>query len=742
MKDLKCELLAPAGNYECFIAAIKAGADAVYAGGSKFGARAYAENFTQDELLKAIDAAHLREKRLYLTVNTVLKNPETEELYEYIRPLYEQGLDGVIVQDIGVIKKLGRDFPGLPIHASTQMAITDVAGVKLLQKLGITRVVPARELSLNELKVIAERTGIELECFIHGALCYSFSGKCLFSSIAGGRSGNRGRCAGPCRLPYNGKYILSAKDICTLKILPQLIDAGIASFKIEGRMKSREYVAGVTGIYRKYIDKYLNDDRERYSVDEKDFEELTGIYTRSGNCTGYYFKRNGYDMITIERPSYETADDAKLKELYDKYTEGEDRPKMNGVLTAYADQRLTLTLECGEHVITCEGDVADKARNRPTDEADLRKHLCKTGESELVFDELNIYAGDDIFVPVSSINSLRRTAIEKLKEEILKAFRRNTENDGDQECVEKSAKTGIGKSRSAHINNENMNTDNPGRRSINCRIDKIGMLDDVLDYDIVDSVSVGLEGFTDMRSPGGIPDIRKHLLCECSEKVRESGKRFNLTLPEIIRDDFFERYKELEGLLNKGIADGVIIDNYESLYYLSNIGYRGEIISDIHMYVLNDDAAEALYELGVTRITCPAELKAGELKWLNMKKGEFLIYGRLPMMISAGCTAKTTGSCKYDNGISMINDRLGNVFPVQRHCRECYNTILNCVPLLISPDKVPEAPGIDSCRIHFTVENSNEIKNVMDYYRDCLEGKDPQKPDIKYTLGHYKRGVE
>ncbi len=238
----KTELLSPAGDFECFLAAIAAGADAVYAGGDRFGARAYAKNFNSDELKEAIERSHLFDRKFYLTVNTILKNNEISELYEYIAPLYEAGLDGVIVQDLGVISVLSGMFPKLPLHASTQMAVTDIEGVRLLADMGIKRIVPARELSLSEIRKIYEATGMELECFIHGALCYSYSGKCLFSSILGGRSGNRGRCAQPCRLPYNGKYILSARDLMTLDILPELIGAGIASFKIEGRIKSKEYV--------------------------------------------------------------------------------------------------------------------------------------------------------------------------------------------------------------------------------------------------------------------------------------------------------------------------------------------------------------------------------------------------------------------------------------------------------------------------------------------------------------------
>ena len=730
------ELLSPAGNYECFISAIKAGADAVYAGGPRFGARAYADNFTQDELLKAVDHVHLRDKKLYLTVNTVLKNTEMDELYDYIRPLYEQGLDGVIVQDIGVIRLLRECFPKLPLHASTQMAITGVEGVRLLEGLGISRVVPARELSLKELKTIHEVTGMELECFIHGALCYSYSGKCLFSSIAGGRSGNRGRCAGPCRLPYDGKYILSAKDICTLNILPELIEAGISSFKIEGRMKSKEYVAGVTGIYRKYIDKYTEESTEDYRVDKRDFDKLTGIYTRSGHCEGYYHEKNGREMITLDRPSYETADEEELKVLYLQYTDKDDRLQVNGILTAYKGTRLSLTLDCMGTVITCEGDIAEEAKNSPTDEGNIRKHLCKTGDSAFVFKELTIYAGDDVFVPVSSLNNLRRTALNALKDELLKQFRRNENRKINRKINGNDTDKYIRDNRSAGNKKDSV------RRYYHCRIDSLEMLDAVCDYDFIDIISVDVSQFIrdDRKTDRGIFD--RDAFTDCMNKVYKRQKRFYLALPPVVRNDYFGRNTELNEVINGLKPDGVIIDNYEGLCYLKMTGYKGDILSDVHMYALNNEAVQAMLDEGVTMLTCPVELNAKELDSLEIVSGEFIIYGRLPMMISAGCTEKTLGKCRYDNGISNITDRLGNVFPVKRNCSECYNTIYNCVPVMIPGDRIPHKPDINSYRIHFTVENRTQIKKVMDYYETVAKGNEAVMPDIKHTLGHFRRGVE
>ena len=304
MNSQKIELLAPAGNFACFKAAINAGADAIYLGGEKFGARAYAGNFSKEEIIEALRIAHLFERKIYLTVNTLVKESEFEELVPYLAPLYEAGLDGAIVQDVGVLKCLRENFPNLALHASTQMTTTGIYGASYLKRLGVCRVVPARELSLDEIVDIKGKTGLEVECFIHGAMCYAYSGQCLFSSILGGRSGNRGRCAGPCRLPYTdekGKtlYPFSLKDMYTLSMLPELIRAGIDSFKIEGRMKSPEYVAGVTATYKKYIDMYLKNPDKPYRVFAEDEQLLKELYIRSDICSGYYHKHNDKSMVTL-----------------------------------------------------------------------------------------------------------------------------------------------------------------------------------------------------------------------------------------------------------------------------------------------------------------------------------------------------------------------------------------------------------------------------------------------------------
>ena len=319
----KVEILAPAGSYESLCGAINGGCDAVYLGGNRFGARAFAENFDRETMLRAIDYVHMFDKKIYLTVNTLLQNEEIEEeLFAYLEPFYKQGLDAVIVQDVGVLSFIHRNFPDLPLHASTQMTFTTEQGGEFLKKYGVTRFVTSRELSAAEITNMRKRTDLEIETFVHGALCYCYSGQCFMSSMIGGRSGNRGRCAQPCRMPYKvetaqgekvktAPYVLSPKDICTLDKIPELVDAGIDSFKIEGRMKKPEYAAYTSYLYRKYTDLYLEYGEDYFSYMKKhkneleyDYTCLMDLYNRGGFSDGYFFKENGPSMMSMVRPNH------------------------------------------------------------------------------------------------------------------------------------------------------------------------------------------------------------------------------------------------------------------------------------------------------------------------------------------------------------------------------------------------------------------------------------------------------
>lgn len=420
--DNRIELLSPAGDLKCFYAAINAGADAVYAGLDKFGARAFAGNLSSDEFIEAIDHAHLFSKKLYLTLNILIKDKEREEVDKMIEPLYRAGLDGVIVQDIGLISHLKKKYPLMEVHVSTQAFVTGPKGALLFKKMGASRVVPARELSIDEIKDIRKNAGIEVECFIHGAMCYCYSGMCLMSSFLGGRSGNRGRCAGPCRQPYGGKgkedYILSMKDLCGIESIPDLIKAGVDSLKIEGRMKSPEYVYGVTSIYRKYIDLFYEKNTIKNTDLKKDMEKLVSIYSRSGLNPGYFNKRNGGEMITRERGSYSTS----LPDI-EKTDSIVRRASCRAVFKK--GEEAVLSIRSGDNEAEVRGAVVEEAKKKPLSHDDILKQLKKCGNSGFYFEETEIIADPDIFIPVSVLNELRRRGLSELKEDIVSEYRRS-----------------------------------------------------------------------------------------------------------------------------------------------------------------------------------------------------------------------------------------------------------------------------------------------------------------------------
>ena len=373
MKNI--EILAPAGSKECLEAAVGAGADAVYLGGARFGARAFAENFGEEELLFAIDYAHIHGKKLYLTVNTLVKDGELSLLYRFLAPLYREGLDAVIVQDLGAMDLIREEFPDLPIHVSTQATVTGRYGAAFFRERGAERIVPARELSLREVRRMKQETGLQIECFVHGALCYCYSGQCLLSSMIGGRSGNRGQCAQPCRLSCDagdGKRqdMLSLKDLCTIDMIPELAGAGIDSFKIEGRMKQPDYVYTVVRMYRKYTDIYLSGEGTGFSVSERDREILLGSYRRRGYTKGYYYRHNGKDMVSLRRPK-ETAEGSAFVPC-DKMQE-----KINGKLILSEGERAKLYIRTQDVKIVCEGDKVQRAKNQPLERPAIQ-NLCLT----------------------------------------------------------------------------------------------------------------------------------------------------------------------------------------------------------------------------------------------------------------------------------------------------------------------------------------------------------------------------
>ncbi len=442
-REKKTELLAPAGSLQSVIAAVNAGADAIYMGGRKFGARAFAESAEAEEdmVMEAIRYCHLFHVKLYMTVNILFKDAELKELFSYIKPYYEAGVDGLIVQDLGAAQLLRQAFPDLEIHASTQLTITSPESALLMKELGFTRAVLARELSLREIVEIRRQSGIELEVFVHGAMCYSYSGACFMSSLLGGRSGNRGRCAGTCRLCYRaaGKkgYLLSMKDMETISLLPELIEAGAFSMKIEGRMKSPVYTAGVVSVYRKYLDLAMTNPKG-YRVAQRDLDVLHEIFDRGG-VTSYLKKHNGADMLATEEKSFRPAREEIISEIKKNFLETNRRIPLAAEIDLSEGQPMRLTVSAGAAavgiheegqetrptVVTVSSEeMLARADGHAASEEDIRRQLSKTGGTPFYFESIRVNLAEGLFVPVSALNKLRRDALQRYTEAELESAER------------------------------------------------------------------------------------------------------------------------------------------------------------------------------------------------------------------------------------------------------------------------------------------------------------------------------
>lgn len=811
------EILAPAGNFECFKAAIGAGADAIYLGGNMFGARAFAGNFEEQELIKAIEYAHLRNKQIYLTVNTLLREDELDKLIPYIRPYYEAGLDAAIVQDYGVFSVLGDEFKDLELHASTQMTITGRYGAKLLKDMGASRIVTARELSLAEIKDIHDNVDIEIESFVHGALCYSYSGQCLLSSIIGGRSGNRGRCAQPCRLTYSSlgmkdKYLLSPKDMCTLDAICDIIDAGVYSLKIEGRMKSPEYVAGVVRAYRKYVDLYEEKGRENFKVDEKDVFELMDLYNRGGFCKGYYYKHNDKNMMTFNRPNHQGVMIGRIKngnivlskDIYKgdvlelekgvEFTASNDmkngatlkipaikgykpvnqrevyRTRNNYLLSRLNEEyvlnekklpiRMMVRLNVGEEAMvttvsfdgttaaSVKGDVIEASMNRPATKDDIYKQLLKLGDTLFSCDkpDINIEMSENAFVPVKLLNNLRREAVAGLEKMLLEKYindRKNIKKD-----IQEDTQKDIHKNRKLSAGNA---FTKQGSNGISIQVMKREQLKAVLDfYNSIDEkmsnkflpssiyVSTELEGLS------GALEMKKML--------KGIDTEVYLCMPYIFRKKAEKLFDENLKSINEANFDGFLIRSPEHIEYLlekrlvDSENRTKKIVADYNIYTYNTEAVKEYERLGIDSFTLSEELNENQLKRLCAKiKGEEnvrlekIVYGHLPLMITAGCTRSYLSKDKVCNnpGIYEITDRKNNTMQAINSCFYCYNMLLNVAPisLLDKLDNVKNL-GVDFVKVIFTIEDTNTVGKVLDNLVN-----ENNNLDI-FTRGHFNRGVD
>ena len=785
----KVEILSPAGSLDSLKAAVNAGADAVYVGGSRFGARAYANNLTEEQLLEAIDYVHLHGRSIYLTVNTLLKEKELEkELYSYLKPYYEQGLDAVIVQDLGVFHYIRKVFPDLPIHASTQMTITNVSGAKFLEQEGVERVVTAREMSLDEIKEISEETNLEIESFVHGALCYCYSGQCLYSSILGGRSGNRGQCAQPCRLPYklDGKtsYIMSLKDLCALDLIPDMVDAGISSFKIEGRMKKPEYVAAVTSIYRKYLDLYLEKGRKKFRVDQKDKDILLDLYNRGGFNQGYYKKHNGKEMLSLDRPNHAGVKALKVIKQQgrnlqvqamtpihkgdiielpggENYTFGQS-VEQNGKTTIVTKDKKRIEKDTilnrtrNEELLSSlkENVVENKIKEKI--DGVLELSTFKPAKLKLMYNEIEVIVEGDpaqeaINQPMDEKRiekQMRKTGNTEFEFNSLKIFiegnifvpmqalnelRRNALNILESKIYEKFRR--IAKEERYNIEDQKkmVSQDTEEKTTFYVYVEKKEQFNLMLKRNSVKRIYIDC---TILERIWENEETQKMI-----DDAKKAEKELYFAMPYIFRKNTKLLY---QGFFERFPFQGVLIRNLESYEFLLENDYKGEIILDCNMYQFNQAAKDFWKEKQINGFTAPIELNYKELLDRGCQDSELIVYGYIQMMVSAQCIQKTTRGCSHRMGYLKMTDRYQKDFMIKNCCDYCYNIIYNTEPMcLLDQKKEIEKIHPEKMRLHFTLENQQETSKIMTAFEEVfIHGSDSYEMQEGFTRGHFKRGIK
>ena len=648
------ELLAPAGSFESLLAAVAAGADAVYLGGKRFGARAYAKNFDTEELKRAVNYCHLRGVKLYVTLNTLILDKEMADAVEYAKELYRIGVDALIIADVGAICEIRRCVPDLPLHASTQMSLHSSAGVDMAQSLGCERAVVARELSFKDIKTVVENSGIEIEVFLHGALCVCHSGQCLFSSLVGGRSGNRGECAQPCRLPYNGKYPLSLCDLSLSEHITELIESGVASLKIEGRMKSPDYVYGVTKIYRRLLD-------ERRNSTPSEREELKRLFSRDGFTDGYFTGKIKAPMTGMrseeEKRNSRLAEEGRYEII---------RTKVKAVAEIRLGQPARLTLSLGDRSVTVSGDAPAMAENSPLTDESVKGRLCKMGNTLLSLspEDIELSLDEGVNLSPAAINSLRREAVERLEDSSFEYEDIPYEN--------RSEKTVSRKFETALFFNE---------KSLREAL----LLDDLTTKLDITFVPVTL-----------------------SEDIL--SKVNGVYLPPVIFDSERERVKEA---LNRAAALGVkyaLVGNPGAVSLARDAGLIP--VGDFRLNVTNASSARYYKDQGIEHLILSPELTLPMARDIG---GGLISYGRIPLMVTERCFMEENFGCKNCSACS-FTDRMSEKFPIIREFPH-RNLILNSRPTYVG-DRQDELKkyGLKSHHFLFTVENGAMIQRALECF--------------------------
>lgn len=814
----KVELLAPVGDWNCLKAAVQNGADAVYFGVEQFNARMYAANFNVEDMKQVIEYCKLRNVKTNLTLNTLLENCEFDNAVDLAKEAYKTGVDAIIVQDLGLAKYLIDNIPGLPIHASTQMTVHNLQGVLKLEKLGFDRVVLSRELSCEEIEYICKNCKVEIETFIHGALCICYSGQCLFSSVVGGRSGNRGKCAGPCRLPYelisenaetherksiDKGYLLSTKDLCGIAYLPRLVQAGVKCFKIEGRMKSPEYVATVTRIYRKYIDMVLNN--YDFIIDEKDINDLMQVFNRGGFSDGHLDSKHNRNLIFPEKPSnmgiylgtikkynsnkghitlqleedLELGDSISVSNEASKYLVSElmiknvnqkkvsantevtigrmkgnikvgdkvyrisskalsdfakasydncENKKIPLNCTVTIKKNTPISMEISTNKNTCYNELYSSiyvkeisnmipidALKTPISVERVVKQISKTTNTPFSFENITVLLDDGLYVPsISTLNELRRTALEKVEQEILSRAKRTLLD------LSKKSKESI---------TYTPNVKNP-EISVLFRQLELDFDYTKLDKEKITNIYVSLELFISKKY---------------SKIISYFSDNYNLYIyvPSIIKTNYKNiALSTIEQAVMIYNIKGFIVSNIGDFELLKKYSKDYEFIGNYTLNVFNNNTMEEYRKLGLSRITLSRELNQELIKEMLANANintEMIVYGNLPLMASSYCFLGETNKCYPDCGTNCkknnkyyLKGRLGFNFRVVPNSIETVTLICNSKTLSVSTKDLP----VNFVRLDILNESINEINEAVDkaYNREKLEG-------LQYTNGNLYREV-
>ena len=680
------ELLSPAGNYRALMAAVQSGADAVYIGGPQFNARQSADNFTIEDIKKYADYCHLYGVDLHVAVNTLIKERELSALAEYVRELNRANVDALIIQDLGAAREIKEICPDMPLHASTQMTVTSAEGVRYLEKQGFSRVVLARELSKSEIENIVKNTSAEIEVFVHGALCMCYSGQCLMSSIIGGRSANRGRCAQPCRLPYGlgdtkNIYALSPKDLALVNELNELKRIGVKSLKIEGRLKRAEYVSAVTGIYRKYLD-------SGEKITDADMTELRNAFSRSGFTDGYFNNKTGAAMMSHKTPGNVSGNiftDAAKRRAEENANIR--KIPVNIYASLKADDVLRVTITDGDYnSVSVEGTIkSEKAKNMPMDSQRLTAQLNKLGSTPFLAEEIYADIDEVITVPVREINEVRRSACEMLISERIK----------------RDVKTEMEFSRQHKNKNENE------RVWLTAECETIEQARECIAAGI-DVLYVPQAVFENIRTSGGTKIVLR--AADIFEKVETSAENVMVSSPAAA--DYYKD-KQLYGGARLNVYNSLTADEFK------------------HMEL----------------VTLSPELNIGEARAVAKNtdaRSEVIAYGRLTLMLMNNCPVKALGKCGGHKNINILTDRKNQEFPVL--CSpSCKARLINSKPVFTA-DKMDDilSIGAKAARLIFTVETAEETAEILKLYKKAMNGENVSNPfgENSFTRGHYYRGVE